>query len=105
VIAAAVAGTPIQEAFGAQGITIPEPGSAITSPLDPTQVVAGDIGVFTDRHALALGGGKALLDQQIQPLAAVSGPGFIGWQHPPEPVRTTAPEVSAPIPSGPTATG
>lgn len=105
VIAAAVAGTPIQEAFGAQGITIPEPGSAITSPLDPTQVVAGDIGVLTDRHALALGGGKALLDQQIQPLAAVSGPGFIGWQHPPEPVRTTAPEVSAPIPSGPTATG
>jgi hypothetical protein len=105
VIAAAVAGTPIQEAFGAQGIAIPEPGSAITSPLDPTQVVAGDIGVLNDRHALALGGGKALLDQQIQALAAVSGPGFIGWQHPPEPVGTTAPEVSAPIPSGPTATG
>jgi len=94
VIAAAVAGTPIPEAFTAQGIAIPEPGSAIAAPLDPTQVVAGDIGVLTDRHALALGGGKALLDQQIQPLDAVSGPGFIGWQHPPEP-----------IPPGPTATG
>jgi hypothetical protein len=105
VIAAAVAGTPIQEAFSAQGITIPAPGSVIATPLDPTQVVAGDIGVLTDRHALALGGGKALLDQQIQPLGAVSGPGFVGWQHPPEPVRTTAPEVPAPIPPGPTATG
>jgi hypothetical protein len=94
VIAAAVAGTPIQEAFSAQGITIPAPGSAMAAPLDPTQVVAGDIGVLTDRHALALGGGKALLDQQIQPLDAVSGPGFIGWQHPPEP-----------IPPGTTATG
>ncbi|MBU3705343.1 MAG: DUF4226 domain-containing protein [Mycobacterium sp.] len=85
VIAAAVAGTPIPDAFGWQGITIPEPGSPVSAPLDPAQVIAGDVGIFADRHALALGNGKVLLDNQIQPIETAAGPGFIGWQHPPAP--------------------
>ena len=85
VIAAAVAGTPIPDAFGQQGITIPAPGSPISAPLDPSQVIAGDVGIFADRHALALGNGKVLLDNQIQPIETAAGPGFIGWQHPPTP--------------------
>lgn len=83
VISAAVAGTPIVDAFRRQGITIPAPGTPIAAPVQPDRVVAGDVGLFADRHALALGNGKALLDQQIAPIANVSGPGFIGWLHPP----------------------
>ena len=84
VISDAVAGTPIAEAFSRHGITIPEPGSVVTEPVDPALLSAGDVGVFADRHALALGNGKALLDNQIQPVTAVGGPGFLGWQHPPK---------------------
>lgn len=86
VITAAVAGTPIPEAFAQQGITVPAAGSPVADPIAPDQLVAGDIGIFTDRHALALGNGKALLDNQIQPITAIGGPGFIGWQHPPDPM-------------------
>ena len=103
-ITAAVGGTPIPDAFRLHGITIPAPGSAVTAPLEPARLTPGDIGVFTDRHALALGHGKALLDKQIQPIASVSGPGFLGWQHPPAPQPANAtPEVPAPNPAAATA--
>lgn len=86
VIAEAVAGTPIADAFDHQGISIPDPGTPVGAPLDAGQVVAGDIAVFGDRHALALGNGKALLDGQIQPIESIDRPGFLGWQHPPRPI-------------------
>lgn len=99
-ISAAVAGTPIPEAFGRQGITIPAPGSPVTESLAPEVLTPGDIGVLTDRHAVALGNGKGLMDQQIQPLAAIAGPTFLGWQHPPAPEKqmstTNAPDQTAP---------
>ncbi|OBB96616.1 DUF4226 domain-containing protein [Mycobacterium sp. 852002-40037_SCH5390672] len=82
-IKAAVGGTPIAEAFQQQGMTLPPPGTAVPDPIDALQVTPGDIGMFTDRHALALSPGKALLDGQIQHIATVSGPGFLGWEHPP----------------------
>ncbi len=98
---AAIAGTPIPEAFRLQGITLPAPGTAVTAPVQVTDVLPGDIGMFADRHALALGDGNALLDGQIQPIASVIGMGFLGWQHPPVPGPTTTdqpptPEVPAP---------
>lgn len=97
VITAAVGGTPIPDAFRLQGITVPPPGSLVLAPLEPARLAPGDIGLLTDRHALVLGNGKALLDQRIQPLASVAGPGFLGWQHPPEPEPTVAtPETPAP---------
>jgi hypothetical protein len=70
------------------------------------QVIPGDIGIFTDRHALGLGHGKALLDGQIQHIATVSGPSFLGWEHPPAPATTaTAPATTdTPTPTRPAAT-
>ena len=108
-ITSALAGTPIPDAFRQQGITIPAPGSAVTAPVDVGRLVPGDVGVFTDRHALALGNGKALLDSRIQPITSVTGPGFLGWEHPPAPETTSttsetaAPEVPAPERPAPTA--
>jgi hypothetical protein len=89
-ITAAVAGVPIAEAFRQQGITLPPPGSPVTAPIDAGRLLPGDIGMLTDRHAVALGNGKALLDNRIQPIANVTGLGFLGWQQPPAPVTTTA---------------
>ena len=88
VITAAVAGTPIPDAFSAQGIAIPAPGSAIPVPVEPGRLVPGDIGLFADRHALALGSGQMLLDNVIQPLGTMKDAGFIGWLQPPVQMAT-----------------
>ncbi|CAM4302644.1 Biofilm regulator BssS [Mycobacterium basiliense] len=108
-IKAAAGGTPISDAFQQQGITIPPPGTPVSNPLDPAQVAAGDIGILTDRHALALGRDKALLDGQIQQVSSISGTNFLGWQHPPTapsaPMTTTAPaRTDAPTPTRPSGT-
>ncbi|BBZ46643.1 hypothetical protein MPRM_39240 [Mycobacterium parmense] len=102
-INAAVGGAPIAEAFRQQGITLPPPGTPVTDPIDPKQVNPGDVGILTDRYALALGPGKALLDGQIQHIGTVSGPNFLGWEHPPGANTTvTAPaEPNAPTPTRP----
>lgn len=102
-IKAAAGGVPIADAFAQQGISIPAPGTAVSSPLDPVQVIPGDIGIFTDRHALGLGHGKALLDGQIQHIATVSGPSFLGWEHPPA-TATTPASTDTPTPTRPAAT-
>ena len=94
VITAAVAGTPIAEAFRQQGIALPAPGSVPTALVAPDSLVPGDVGFFADHHALALGEGKALLDNEIRSVTDVAGPGFAGWQHPPPP----APELP-PVPA------
>ncbi|ORV99170.1 hypothetical protein AWC15_10635 [Mycobacterium lacus] len=104
-IKAAAGGASIADAFHRQGITIPAPGTAVANPIDPSRVIPGDIGIFIDRHALALGRGKALLDGQIQPISNVSGPSFLGWEHPPVPTTATAPATAEPpIPTRPSAT-
>lgn len=104
-ISAAVAGTPIPEAFRQQGITIPAPGTAVPHPVEPTRLIPGDIGMLTDRHALALGNGKAVFNNQIQPIASVTGPSFLGWEHPPEPgTATTTSKTDQPTPTRPAVT-
>ena len=104
-IKAAVGGTPIADAFHQQGITIPAPGTAVTNPIDPVRVTPGDIGIFTDRHALGLGHDKALLDGQIQQIVTVTGPSFLGWEHPPAAATATAPAgTEAPTPTRPATT-
>ena len=102
-IKAAVGGAAIPDAFQQQGITIPPPGTAVTNPIDPSHVTPADIGMFIDRHALALGPGKALLDGQIQDIATVSGPSFLGWEHPPAAAAavTTPAKPDTPTPTRP----
>ncbi|WP_374023681.1 DUF4226 domain-containing protein [Mycobacterium sp. HNNTM2301] len=102
-IKAAVGGAAIPDAFQQQGITIPPPGSAVTSPIEPAHVSPADIGIFVDRHALALGPGKALVDGQIQDIAAVTGPSFLGWEHPPAPAAavTSPTRPDTPTPTRP----
>ena len=77
-------------------MTIPPPGTAVSDPVDPSQLAPGDIGMFTDRHALALGDSRALLNGQIQHISTVNGPGFLGWEHPPVPVSAPAPDRTDP---------
>jgi hypothetical protein len=103
-IKAAVGGASIADAFHQQGITIPPPGTAVTGPIDPLQVEPADIGMFTDRHALALGHGKALLDGQIQHIATVTGPSFLGWEHPPVAAATAPARSDTPTPTRPAGT-
>ncbi len=102
-IKAAVGGVPIADAFRQQGITIPAPGTAVTDPIDPLRLAPGDIGIFTDRHALALSPGEALLDGQIQHIADVSGPSFLGWEHPPTATAAAPVETETPAPTRPAA--
>ena len=99
-IEAAANGTPIADAFRQEGMTIPPPGTAVSDPVDTSQLAPGDIGMFTDRHALALGDSRALLNGQIQHISTVNGPGFLGWEHPPVPV--SAPEPNRTDPPAPT---
>jgi hypothetical protein len=101
-IEAAASGTPIADAFRQQGMTIPPPGTAVSDPVDPSQLAPGDIGMFTDRHALALGESRALVNGQIQHISTVNGPSFLGWEHPPVPVSAPEPDrTSPPAPTRP----
>ncbi|MBI3217828.1 MAG: DUF4226 domain-containing protein [Mycobacterium sp.] len=98
VITAAVAGTPIAEAFHQQGISIPPPGTAVADPVAAARLTVGDIGMFTDRQALAVDDDRAFLDGRIRPVADVNGPSFLGWLHPPAPGATTPSAQPAPPP-------
>lgn len=100
-IKAAAAGTPIADAFRQEGITIPPPGTAVTDPVDPSRLIPGDIGMLTDRHALALGESRALLNGQIQHISTVNGPSFLGWEHPPGPVSAAPDRTDPPAPTRP----
>lgn len=79
-LTATLAGTPITDAFRQQGIVVPAPDTPIEHPLDPAKLRSGDIAVFTDRLAVALDGSRAWFDGQLQPIANVGGPNFLGWQ-------------------------
>jgi Domain of unknown function (DUF4226) len=108
VLTSAIGGTPIGEAFRQYGLPIPPPGTAVPSPVDPADVGTGDVGMFTDRQALALDRTRALLGGEIQSLASVSGPSFLGWIHPPQPggsaPTATTPEGPASAPNIPAPT-
>ncbi|KAA1248441.1 DUF4226 domain-containing protein [Mycobacterium simiae] len=104
-IKAAASGVPIPDAFQQQGITLPPPGTPVTHPIDASRLAPGDIGLLADRHALALGHGKALLDGQIQQVSSIGGPRFLGWEHPPTAPTTTSPaKADAPTPTRPAST-
>ncbi|GJN96098.1 hypothetical protein NJB1907f44_34500 [Mycobacterium marinum] len=104
-INATAGGAAIADAFQQQGIAIPPPGTPVSDPIDPARLAAGDIGMFTDRHALALGDGHVFLDGQMQQVSSMGGPNFLGWQHPPTSTTVTAPaQTGAPTPTRPATT-
>lgn len=82
-VRAALDGSTVAEAYQKAGITLPPPGTPVTEPVPPTQLRAGDIGVWKDHMVMALGNGKVLVSGQVQPLESVgSGPDFLGWIDP-----------------------
>ncbi len=105
VLRSALAGTPIGEAYRQQGIVVPPPGTAVSHPVDPARIVAGDIGMFTDRQALAVDTHRAWMDGRIQPTTSIGGPSFLGWLHPPaQGTAPSAPPPPTPSPGGPSPT-
>ncbi len=93
-------GTPVDAAYRDAGITLPPPGTPVTTPIDPSSLTCGAIGMFEDRYVVAVSSSKALDNGQVVPLASVTGgPGFLGWM---DPVASTAP---APAPTAPAASG
>lgn len=92
-VRAYLAGTPLDVAYRQAAIQLPPPGTPVTAPIDPSQLSAGDVGMFADHYVVALGAGKALKDGQVVALASLSSSrDFLGWMRP-----------SAPAPPGPVA--
>ena len=103
-VRAYLAGTPLDAAYRQAGVDLPPPGTPVTAPIDPSQLAAGDVGMFKDHYVVALGAAKAVKDGQVVPLAsAASGPDFLGWMRPsapapPQPVA--AAPAAATVPAG-----
>lgn len=65
------------------GVNLPPPGTPVTDPVPPTQLKAGDVGVWKDHMVMALGNKQVLVNGQAQPQESVgSGPDFLGWIDP-----------------------
>jgi len=97
-VRSALNGTPVAEAWQqAAGVTLPPAGTPVTDPVPPTQLKAGDVGMWKDHLVMALGDGKVLVSGQVQPLESVSsGPDFLGWFDPTATAKAGAP---APTPT------
>ena len=103
-VRAYLAGTPLDTAYRQAGVELPPPGTPVMSPIDPSQLSAGDLGMFKDHYVVALSAAKALKDGQVVALSSVaSGPDFLGWMRPfaaplSQPVTATAaPPNQAPV--------
>ena len=80
---AVLAGANIDDAYQQAGITLSAPGTPVSSPVSPSQLVFGDVGQFTDHRVMALGAGKVWVNGQVSPLDQLdTGPNFLGWEHP-----------------------
>lgn len=76
-------GASVSEGYAQQGVTLPPPGTPVTDPVPPTQLKAGDVGVWKDHMVMALGNKQVLVNGQVQPQESVgSGPDFLGWIDP-----------------------
>jgi hypothetical protein len=94
-----LSGTPLEVAYRQAGIELPPPGTPVTAPIDPSQLAAGDVGMFKDHYVAALGTGKVVQDGQVAPLSALtSSPDFLGWIRPSAPARSD-PVTAAPGPA------
>lgn len=76
-------GASVSEGYAQQGVNLPPPGTPVTDPVPPTQLKAGDVGVWKDHMVMALGNKQVLVNGQVQPQESVgSGPDFLGWIDP-----------------------
>ena len=107
-VSAYLAGTPLDTAYRQAGVELPPPGTPVTSPIDPSQLSAGDLGMFKDHYVVALSTAKAFKDGQVVALSSVaSGPDFLGWMRPfaaplSQPVTApAAPPNQAPVAAAP----
>jgi Domain of unknown function (DUF4226) len=86
---AALGGANVADAYHQAGIEIPPAGTPVTDPVPPTQLKAGDVGVWKDHLVMALGDGKVLVSGQVQPQDSLtSGPDFLGWIDPTAKAKT-----------------
>jgi hypothetical protein len=95
-----LSGTPVDAAYRDAGITLPPPGTPVTSPIDPSSLTCGAIGMFEDHYVVAVSSSKALDNGQVVALSSVTGgPGFLGWM---DPAAASAPATAptAPASSG-----
>jgi len=106
-VKAYLAGTPLDAAYRQAGVELPPPGTPVTAPIDPSQLAAGDVGMFKDHYVVALGTAKALQDGQVVPLSSgSSSPDFLGWMRPSAPASADPVAAAAPPPASvPAATG
>lgn len=82
-VRAILGGASVSEGYAQQGVTLPPPGTPVTDPVPPTQLKAGDVGVWKDHMVMALGNKQVLVNGQVQPQESVgSGPDFLGWIDP-----------------------
>ena len=101
-VKAHLAGAPVDAAYRQAGIELPPPGTPVTSPVAPSALSCGNIGMFKDHYVVALSSVKALQDGQVVPLSSVaSGPDFLGWMDPSALGAIPAAPVPAPQPPPP----
>jgi hypothetical protein len=94
-VRAAMDGANPADAYQQAGVTLPPPGTPILNPIAPHDLQTGDIGVWKDHQVMALGGGKVLVDGQVQPASGLgSSPDFLGWMRPTQ--SSPAPPPSSP---------
>jgi len=97
-VRAVLGGASVADGYKQADITLPPPGTPVTDPVPPAQLKAGDVGYWKDHLVMALGGGKVIVNGQVQPQDSVgSGPDFLGWIDPTK--GKAAPQTVSP-PSG-----
>ena len=80
---AALAGANVADAYKQAGVDLPALGTPVRDALPPTQLQAGDVGVWKDHMVMSMGNGKVLVSGQVQPQTSLtSGPDFLGWINP-----------------------
>jgi hypothetical protein len=109
-VRAAMDGANPADAYQQAGVTLPPPGTPILNPIAPGDLQTGDIGVWKDHQVMALGGGKVLVDGQVQPESTLaSSPDFLGWMRPtqssPAPPAAPAPPAKGTATSVPAGAG
>ena len=106
-VQAYLGGDTVDAAYRKNNLTLPPPGTPVTDPVDPSQLVCGDVGIFRDHYVVALSSVKALANGQVVALGSVaSSPDFLGWIDPtataerPQQVPPSPADATSAVPAG-----